>query len=154
MIAWQNITWLNFHKIQNFICIQTYDRPNFKKPERKRTFMSTEKEGGEGGSSNLVRVFRLHYFKQQIYSSFWRMVDVGESFLGHFFVGVIKSIIIYIEAHLYTSYCCFFLECLTFHSIQNPKNPDPILWDFVSWCMHRDNNLRVHSKLSNIMDSF
>ena len=84
LIAWQNITWLNFHKIQNFICIQTYDRPNFKKPERKRTYMSTEKKGGEGGSSNLVRVFRLHYFKQQIYSSFWRMVDVRESFLGHF----------------------------------------------------------------------
>ena len=84
LIAWQNIIWLNFHKIQNFICIQTYDRPNFKKPERKRTYMSTEKEGGEGGSSNLVRVCRLHYFKQQIYCSFRRMVEVGESFLGHF----------------------------------------------------------------------
>ena len=53
--------------------------------------MSTEKEGGDGGSSNLVRVCRSHYFKQQIYSSFWRMVDVGESFLGHFFVGVING---------------------------------------------------------------
>ena len=48
LIAWQNITWLNFHKIQNFICIQTCDKPNFKKPERKSTFMSTQKGGGKG----------------------------------------------------------------------------------------------------------
>ena len=44
------ITWLNFHKIQNFICIQTCDRLNFKKPERKHTFMSTHKGGCERGS--------------------------------------------------------------------------------------------------------
>ena len=47
-MAWQNITWLNFDKIQNVICIQTCDRPSFKKPERKRTFMSTQKGGWEG----------------------------------------------------------------------------------------------------------
>ena len=73
---------------------------------------------------------------------------------AHSALTCLQSIIIYIEAHFYTSYCCFSLECFTFHSIQNPKGPNPILWDFVNWCMQRDNNLRVHSKLSNIMDSF
>ena len=43
LVAWQNLSLLNFQKIQNFICIQACDRPNFKKPERKRTFMSTQK---------------------------------------------------------------------------------------------------------------
>ena len=51
---------------------------------------------------------------------------------AHSALTCLKSIIIYIEAHLYTSYCCFSLECLTFHSIQNPKNPNPILWDFIN----------------------
>ena len=73
---------------------------------------------------------------------------------AHSALTCLQSIIIYIEAHFYTSYCCFSLECFTFHSIQNSKGPNPILWDFVNWCMQRDNNLRVHSKLSNIMDSF
>ena len=45
LITWQKITWLNFHKIQNFICIQTCDRPNFKKPERKHTFMMSTQKG-------------------------------------------------------------------------------------------------------------
>ena len=41
---------INFHKIQNFICIQACDRPNFKKPEKKHTcMMSTQRGGGEGG---------------------------------------------------------------------------------------------------------
>ena len=39
---------MNFHKIQNFICIQASYRPNFKKPESKHTFMMfTQKWGGE-----------------------------------------------------------------------------------------------------------
>ena len=42
---------VNFHKIQNFICIQTCDRPNFKKTEGKHTFLkSTQKGAGEGSS--------------------------------------------------------------------------------------------------------
>ena len=61
LIAWQNITWLNFHKIQNFIYIQICDRPNFKKPESKRTFVYTK--GGffkfgtclaDGGSGRVI----------------------------------------------------------------------------------------------------
>ena len=53
LITWQKITWLNFHKIQNFICIQTRGRLNFKKPERKHTFkMSTHKGGWEGVLKN------------------------------------------------------------------------------------------------------
>ena len=35
LIVWQKITWLNFHKIQNLICIQTCERPNFKKKQKR-----------------------------------------------------------------------------------------------------------------------
>ena len=49
LLAEDNLT--DFHKIQNFICIQTCDSPNFKKPEMKHTFMmSTQKGNGEFGS--------------------------------------------------------------------------------------------------------
>ena len=50
LIAWQNITWLNFHKIQNFICIQTYDRPNLKKFWKETYIYVYTKGGGEEGS--------------------------------------------------------------------------------------------------------
>ena len=53
LITLQKTTWLNFHKILNFICIQTCDRPNFKKPDKKHAFMmSTRKGGGEGVLKN------------------------------------------------------------------------------------------------------
>ena len=35
---------------------------------------------------------------------------------------IIIKIIIIIEAHFYTSYCCFSLDYFTFSSIQNPPN--------------------------------
>ena len=50
LITWQKITWLNFHKIQNFICIQTCDRPNFKKPEKKDVY--TKGKVGRGVLKN------------------------------------------------------------------------------------------------------
>ena len=56
LVVWQNITWLNFHKIQNFICIQTCDSPNFRKPERKRTFLSTQ-NGVRRGILKIWHVF-------------------------------------------------------------------------------------------------
>ena len=40
---------MNFHKIQNFICNQTCDRPSFKKPERKHTFRMSTKRGVRRG---------------------------------------------------------------------------------------------------------
>ena len=53
LITLQKTTWLNFHKILNFICIQTCDRPNFKKPDKKHAFMmSTQKGRGEGVLKN------------------------------------------------------------------------------------------------------
>ena len=59
----------------------------------------------------------------------------------------------YIKGDFYSSYCGFLLDYLTFHSIQNPKTnsclynsySNPTLWGFgVKWCVHRDNNLRIH----------
>ena len=49
MVNWQKITWLNFHRILNFIFIQTCDRPNFKKPERKQFWCLHRRGGGLGG---------------------------------------------------------------------------------------------------------
>ena len=57
LIAWQKITWLNFHKIQNFICIQTCDRPNLQKPEKKHTFMISTQKGVEKGVLKNCHVF-------------------------------------------------------------------------------------------------
>ena len=59
-----------------------------------------------------------------------------------------------IEAQLCTSYCCFSMDYLTFHSILNPKtnscrlNCIPqsyLVWFcYFNWCMRRDNNLKTH----------
>ena len=57
LITWQKITWLNFHKIQNFICIQTCDRPNLQKPEKKHTFMISTQKGVEKGVLKNCHVF-------------------------------------------------------------------------------------------------
>ena len=54
----QKITWMNVHKIQKFICIQTCDRPNFFKKERKQTFtISTQKGGVRWGVVKICHVF-------------------------------------------------------------------------------------------------
>ena len=50
LIAWQKLTWLNFHKIQNLISIQACDRPNLKKTERGHAYITLwrphKKRGG------------------------------------------------------------------------------------------------------------
>ena len=61
---------------------------------------------------------------------------------------------IYWGSLLYHLYCCFSLDYLTFHSIQNPKTsscfknwiPQSYLVGFcyLKWCMRRDNNLMTH----------
>ena len=50
LIVWQNITWLDFQKIQNFIYIQTSDRPNFKKTWKETYIYFYTKRGEEAGS--------------------------------------------------------------------------------------------------------
>ena len=43
----EELDWL-FYKSQNFISIQTCDRPSLKKPEREHIFMTFTQKGGGG----------------------------------------------------------------------------------------------------------
>ena len=62
LIAWQKIAWLNFHKIQKFISIQTCDRPNFKKQDRKHTFMMSTQKGVGRRFLKFVTCLRIPLF--------------------------------------------------------------------------------------------
>ena len=72
----------------------------------------------------------------------------------NFYYPIVNKDIIIIEAHFYNLNCCFFLDNLTFYSIQNPKTN--LCFQHCipqSYCMPRDIWGPI-KKLSNIMNSF
>ena len=77
----EELDWL-FYKSQNFISIQTCDRPSLKKPEREHIFMTfTQKGGGAWEVLNIHCVFPDSIlFKQKIYWWKWG----GGVFVGYF----------------------------------------------------------------------
>ena len=88
MIAWQKITRLNFHKIRNFIYIQACDRPNFKKPERKHTYIyDVHTNGVLGKGERLLKLdtcLQILFFLNNKSIVYCADGGTGVWFVGHF----------------------------------------------------------------------